>query len=344
MRKDEHPYHFLIIEDNWGDFVLIEEYLSDIIQHPVLEKAETFLKAKNLLKENPGRFDLVFLDLSLPDLSGEPLIREVIELCSGLPVVALTGFSDLDFSIKSLSLGISDYLLKEELTPAILYKSIIYSIQRGKFLDDLQKSEKRYSDLFQLSPLPMWVYELDTLRFLDVNEAAVDLYGYRQDEFLQMKIPDINALQQSEGIETCIDADRIGQKFNPKSIFRHLKKDGSSILVEAKINHLTVNNQAAVLVLVNDVTDRLRYVEMIEIQNKTFREIAWIQSHVVRAPLARLVGLISLLDTEISNPTEQTTELITFITNSATELDKIIRDISSKSEDIILLENDGTKP
>ncbi len=68
MRKDEKSYHILIIEDNLGDYILIEEYLAENILEPKLKRAETFFNAKALLEDKSNEFDLVFLDLSLPDL------------------------------------------------------------------------------------------------------------------------------------------------------------------------------------------------------------------------------------------------------------------------------------
>jgi PAS domain S-box-containing protein len=299
MRKDEKPYHILIIEDNLGDNILIEEYLSENILNPVLSRAETFHSAKALLQDQSNTYDIIFLDLSLPDLSGEPLIKGVLELAKGTPVVALTGFSDLDFSIKSLALGVSDYLLKDELTAIILYKSVIYAIQRRKFTDQIQKSEKRYSDLFHLSPLPMWVFDLQTLHFLNINQAAIDHYGYSEAEFLCMNILDIRPEEDVESVLKTINNTRQGHKMSPQSIFRHKKKNGELIFVESTINPLNFNGSEAILVLVNDITERYKYVETIEKQNQTFREIAWIQSHVVRAPLARLLGLVNLMESEI---------------------------------------------
>ena len=339
MRKDEKPYHFLIIEDNLGDYILIEEYLTENILGPNLQRAETFHRAKALLADKSNDFDLVFLDLSLPDLSGEKLIRDVLDLSVGCPVVALTGFSDLEFSIKSLSMGISDYLLKDELTPVILYKSIIYAIERSKFIEDIQKSEKRYSDLFQLSPIPMWVYDLETLQFLDINQAALDHYGYSEEEFLQMKISDIRPLEDLDRMDQAVLELKNDGSYRHDRVFRHKKKNGNIIMVEARINKLMFNDRDAVLVLVNDVTERLQYVETIEKQNKIFREIAWIQSHVVRAPLARLMGLVNLLESEVSDSSDENSILINHIKNSALELDDIVREISKKSENIAPIEN-----
>jgi PAS domain S-box-containing protein len=334
MRKDEKSYHILIIEDNPGDNILIEEYLTENILNPKLLQAGTFQAAKVLLENQSNSFDIIFLDLSLPDLSGETLIVGVLNLAGDTPVVALTGFSDLDFSIKSLGLGISDYLLKDELTPTILYKSVTYAIQRRKFTDQIQKSEKRYSDLFQLSPLPMLVYDLETLHFLNINQAAISHYGYSDAEFLAMGILDIRPMEDVEHSLKSINNMRQGIKMSPQSVFRHKKKNGELIFVEVTTNILIFNGREAVMVLVNDITERAKYVETIEKQNQTFREIAWIQSHVVRAPLARLLGLVNLLESEIPNVKEESLELIQHIKNSAFELDEIVRDISKKSEQI----------
>src|SRR5690606_12928782 len=221
MRKDTKPYNILIVEDNLGDYVLIEEYLGENILDATLQRADNFLQAKKFLRQSPRPFDVIFLDLSLPDLSGEHLITQIIKIATGCPVIALTGFSDLEFSIKSLSLGVSDYLLKDDLTPTILYKSIIYSIQRGKFTDQIQKSEKRYSDLFHLSPLPMWVFDLETLEFLDVNRAAVNHYGYSEEEFFAMKITEVRPAEDVDNLKKTLKKAMDGLITNPKSIFRH---------------------------------------------------------------------------------------------------------------------------
>jgi PAS domain S-box-containing protein len=332
MRKDVKPYHILIIEDNLGDFVLIEEYLSESILDATLQRADNFQQAKELIRTTSQPYDIILLDISLPDLSGEELIVQIIDIAHGCPVVALTGFSDLDFSIRSLSLGISDYLLKDDLTSTTLYKSIIYSIQRSKFIDQIQKSEKRYSNLFHLSPLPMWVFDVETLRFLDVNRSAVQHYGYSEEEFYAMKITDIRPPEDIDHLKTLLKKAMEGKAINPKNVFRHLKKSGELIVVEATVSRLTFNERYAGLVLINDITDRNRYINTIEKQNQTLLEIAWIQSHVVRAPLARLMGLVDLMEMELKSPEEGITTLMNYIKDSAEELDQIIREITKKSD------------
>lgn len=339
MRKDTKPYNILIVEDNLGDYVLIEEYLGENILDATLQRADNFLQAKKFLRQSPRPFDVIFLDLSLPDLSGEHLITQIIKIATGCPVIALTGFSDLEFSIRSLSLGVSDYLLKDDLTPTILYKSIIYSIQRAKFIDQIQKSEKRYSNLFHLSPLPMWVFEVETLEFLDVNRAAIDHYGYSKEEFLAIKITDIRPAEDVDEMKKILNNALMGIITDSKNVFRHQKKSGETIVVEVTVSRLNFNEKDAGLVLVNDITERNRYIKTIEKQNETFLEIAWIQSHVVRAPLARLLGLVDLMEMELKVKNGEIANLMNHIKDSADELDQIIRDISKKSDIIERMDN-----
>jgi len=70
--------------------------------------------------------------VSLPDQWGEPLIGRIVEGCANTPVIVLTGYADISFGVKSLLMGVSDYILKEEITSLSLYKSIIYGSERKK--------------------------------------------------------------------------------------------------------------------------------------------------------------------------------------------------------------------
>ena len=152
MIKDKKTYNIIIVEDNPGDFLLISDYLEEQISNPKIFHTVNFKETKQILEANENLFDVVLLDLSLPDKSGELLVEEIIFLCVNIPVIILTGYTDIDFSINSISKGIADYLLKDELNADSLYKSIIYCIERLKKNNELTESEKRYSDLFHLSP------------------------------------------------------------------------------------------------------------------------------------------------------------------------------------------------
>jgi signal transduction histidine kinase len=136
-------YDILIIEDNPGDFTLIEEFLLEQIEAPLISHAFNYHEAKNILSAKKNPFDIILLDLSLPDKTGMPLIQDIVEISLIAPVIVLTGYADLNFGVKSLSLGVADYILKDELTALSLYKSIVYSTERKRIISALEKSEKQ---------------------------------------------------------------------------------------------------------------------------------------------------------------------------------------------------------
>lgn len=324
----------LVIEDNSGDFVLVEEFLHDQIKAAIIEQAPNFKSAITELTKPGADFDIVLLDIRLPDNAGEPLIEAIVKACPNAPVIVLTGHADFAFSVKSLSLGVADYLLKDELTSLSLYKSIIYSSERRRQSDELAASQLKYSELFQLSPLPMWVFEVATLRFLDVNDAAVEHYGYSREEFLGMTILEIRPASEIHVVDKIISKPHNVNRFIKKGVFLHKKKNGDLIQVDIQSNAVDYKGKASKIILANDITERLNYINEIETQNKTLRDISWMQSHIIRAPLTRIMGLIPLMQDvkeKIVDCPAEMTQMFEYLMISANELDDVIKDITDKT-------------
>jgi len=256
MVKKEEALKLLIVEDNMGDYVLVNEYFMDVFQHSDLTHVSKFSEAKKLLEENKREFDAILLDLTLPDLSGEELVDEMLTIAGEQPVIVLTGYSDLSFSIESLAKGVSDYLLKDELSPPLLHKSILYSIERHAYASRIRLSEKNYRQLFELSPQPMMLFELDTFQFLDVNKSAVIKYGYSKEEFLNMTLMDIKPEQEVEESKKVIfeTEDQIHITFGKD--YRHITKSGKEILVEIHASTVYYQGKRVRMALAHDVTQK----------------------------------------------------------------------------------------
>jgi PAS domain S-box-containing protein len=330
MIKDLKKYNILVVEDNLGYFTIVEYFLSEYISNPQIIQAKNYKEAAAFLADKSNHFDVILLDLTLPDLNGKTLISQIIKISPSCPIIILTGFTDVEFSIQSISLGISDYLVKDDLNSLTLYKSINYAIERKKTYTQLEESERRNSDLFHLSPQPMWVYDLENLHFLSVNQAAINSYGYSEQEFLNLTLKDI---RPTEDIQLLDEALKNRNSIFNKGIYRHRKKNGEIIQVEILSNSFFFNNRDAILVLANDITSRVQYILAIEEQNKKLQEIAYTQSHIVRAPLARIMGITNLLK-DLKLLTEEGNILINYLIESSNELDSIIRDIVKKSEHV----------
>ncbi|MEO6722312.1 MAG: PAS domain S-box protein [Ferruginibacter sp.] len=128
---------------------------------------------------------------------------------------------------------------------------------------ELQQSETKYRKLFQNSPMPMWVLELPTLRFLDVNEAAIVQYGYSRQEFLSMTALDIRSEEENLRF---LNFDRlVSMGMLNSGNWKHIKKDGSIVYAEVSSHELHFDNKPARLVLSMDVTERKKAEERLDI-------------------------------------------------------------------------------
>lgn len=120
--------------------------------------------------------------------------------------------------------------------------------------EQLRASERRHRLLFQHSPFPMWLYDVETLAILDVNEIAVSSYGYTRQEFLTLRVPDLLAGEEAPQILALRAAAGSGRaQVGPHS---HRKKDGTLITVEVVSEDAEVEGRAARLVLARDITEQ----------------------------------------------------------------------------------------
>ncbi len=138
---------------------------------------------------------------------------------------------------------------------AIYFVAIIQNINDRKLNEEILKhSQEKYRFLFQNNPLPMWIYDLETLAFLAVNNAATDHYGYTQEEFLNMTLKDI---RPADEVQKLLESVREkGQNIRKSGIWRHRKKNGALIDVNITTHDLDFEERHARLVLAHDITDQ----------------------------------------------------------------------------------------
>jgi len=175
----------------------------------------------------------------------------------------------------------------------------------------LHKREEDYRLLFSANPFPMWVFDLETLRFLLVNDAAVQQYGYSAAEFSNMTIKDIRDPETAGELLEYMSHARPALK--NAGIWRHRRKDGSSLEVEVVSHALNWRGRPARLVLANDITirrqaeaDLVELTETLEQKvaertaqltavNSELEAFAYSVSHDLRAPLRSIDGFSQAL-------------------------------------------------
>ncbi|MBD9358853.1 sensor domain-containing protein [Methylomonas albis] len=141
---------------------------------------------------------------------------------------------------------------------------ICLDITRSKAVEDeLRESEARYRQMFQANPHPMWLYDVETLQFLAVNDAAIAHYGYSEQEFLSMTI---TAIRPPKDVPRLIDhlQQLNGQAQHHSGLWHHRKKDGTFIDVEISSHEIEYEGRHAKIVLAYDVTERQRAEQRIQ--------------------------------------------------------------------------------
>src|SRR5258705_3959908 len=223
-----HELTILHLEDDRRDAELVRETLAAdgiIADVECVDSESGYVCA---LKRR--KFDLILADYSLPSFDGGTALAIANKRAPGIPFIFVSGSLGEEVAIESLKSGATDYVLKHRLQRLshAVYRAIEERSEREKrklASEALKASESRYRELFESNPLPMWVYDLETLAFLQVNAAAINHYGYSREEFLGMSIKDIRPPEDVPELLNSIASapsglDRVGT-------WRHPKRDGT---------------------------------------------------------------------------------------------------------------------
>jgi PAS domain S-box-containing protein len=239
--------------------------------------------------------------------------------------------------IRYLFNGLKTTLIQEETLLAALQCELDEKQQRNNIL---KESEGHYKSLFLLNPSPMWIYDVDTLQFLQVNKAAMKKYGYTEEEFLNMTIKEVRPKESLNELYEML-GNHVRKNGISENVTKHMNKSGEEFYVEVICSSIPFKGKEACLVISRDITKQIEHTQAIGKQNEKLKEIAHLQSHVVRAPLARIMGLVNLINQGQDKDTDK--QLHDYLDISVQELDGVIRAIVGHSEDVIPLPQSAYK-
>ena len=167
-------------------------------------------------------------------------------------------------------LAASSFLRDPDGVPvAVIYAASDFT-ERKRAEGALRESEHRYRTLFEMNPLPMWVYDYETLWFTDVNDAAVRHYGYSRAEFLRMTIADIRPPEEHAAMREAL---RTAEGHRGPSHFRHRRKSGEVIDVEITSFEFDSGGRKSRLVIAQDITARMRAEQELRQSEERYREL-----------------------------------------------------------------------
>jgi two-component system sensor histidine kinase UhpB len=258
----DRPLKILHLEDLTADAEIVDRILRkakfNFEKRVVVDKPD-FIRALHDFQP-----DIILSDHSLPAFNSLEALRITRAEGIAVPLILVTATVSEEYAVNVIKEGASDYVLKdrlERLPNAMLNALNKRQMEVAQQTADeaLRSSEQKYKLLFHSNPMPMWMFSLETLHIIDVNEAAVAHYGYSKNEFLSMKTGALwndwhTGLYRS-------------------GIWKHRKKDGTVIDVEVMAHDLVHDNEKVILILATDITEKLRAQEALARQSEIQRKL-----------------------------------------------------------------------
>ncbi|MEM7034785.1 MAG: response regulator [Chloroflexota bacterium] len=250
----------LLVEDNVEYASYLQEILIRSTTIPLeITKAYCLQKAIHYISEES--FNIVLLDLSLPDSSGIDTFLQLHRLAKSLPIIILTGYDDEELSLKAVQAGAQDYLSKSHMDGPLLLRAIRYAIERNRSAEAFRQSEKRFRKIIK--------HNADGIMLIDkkgiirlINQAAEHLFDKSADSMIGQDI----------GIPLVAD---------DKVQIEILTKMGHVNIVELSAVEITWSGERVYLASMRDITDHIHTEAELRSSEERFRRvIASISDHI----------------------------------------------------------------
>jgi two-component system, cell cycle sensor histidine kinase and response regulator CckA len=248
----------LLVEDNPGDARLFIELVRETgVGYLKLEHVDRLDVA--LARLSSEHFDVVLLDLSLPDEQGLNTLLRTHAHAPKVPIVILTGLDDEALAVKAVRAGAQDYLVKGRVDGDLLVRSMRYATERWRAVEALERREEHYRSLIEHSLDLISILNVDgTIRYVSPSHERV--LGYRLDELVGQNVFAFIHPDDLAGIKESFA--RGDGAASLESRFRH--KDGSWRMLESFGRNLShVPGVSGLVVNSRDVTDRKRLEEQL---------------------------------------------------------------------------------
>ncbi len=256
----------LLVEDNPMDARMLKTILPKASHDFSFEitLAETLSDA--LEKLNGAGFDLILLDLSLPDETGINTLFRVLEPASGIPIIVLTGIEDETIGIKAVQAGAQDYLIKGQVSNKMLLRSIRYATERYSLIKqietsrrlEIELSEEKFHHIYYNSPVMIYSFD-DECNISDVNLKWLEITGYSKEEAIGRRM-DFLIREDMKLVSSSSVIPEFAKNGHIKGFHcQYIKKDGSHVdIILDCILTRTPSGKMMGLSVAQDVTERVK--------------------------------------------------------------------------------------
>lgn len=245
----------LIFEDNPADVLFLREALTqDALNTFALTVVERLCDGLPLLTTHS--YEVVLLDLGLPDSRGLATFEQVQHVAPELPIVIFSGNADEEAAVLAVRAGAQEYVVKGPLGYAVTGRTIRHAIERQNLRQSLRASEQRFSIAFHASPAAQIITAVDSRQLVDVNDAFCRLTGYAHSELIGHTSQELNLWTEVDR-QVVLQQWQLHHRVHDVEISLRTRS-GAIRTVLASLEPLDLNGQPCVISTVLDITDRKR--------------------------------------------------------------------------------------
>jgi PAS domain S-box-containing protein len=325
----------LIIDDDEDDFFITHTYLEAISHYKTdIIWAKNYEEGvRKLISEQP---DICLLDFLLGGKTGISLLREVRKMGCDVPIILLTGKGDVTIDREAMAMGATDYLIKHELNPEKIERSMRYALSHIMALRAIRTQAQLYQTIFDKSKNMIYLVDADTLHFVEVNDMATHIFGYAKEQFLKhLKFSDLLVnTEEAHKIAHILRGSDTGLT-DYEVMFKTEKGDVRKCLLSA-VNHRTLEGKKQFHGTISDRTyflqaeqDRL-IVEKMAATSRFTRALA----HEVRNPLTNIDLSVEQLESEY--PDAEWLDYIEIIKRNSKRIGTLITELLHNSSPLNL--------
>ena len=314
------------LSENEQAYVLLREDRQELqaIYDGVLEgiliadrRTKKFLKANSAICRMLGYSEVELLDMSVPDIHPAEAVPHVLEQFDALVEGRYGVAREVPFLRKNESLFHADVAVRVGMIRRRGRNCIIGFIndvsERKRAAEGLEESEERFRAVFEQAADGIVVVDADGLRIVQFNDAAHQSLGYTREEFGRLGLPDVDAVDTSEGVARRIE--RILRQKTDRFETRHKTKQGEirDVLVSAEV--LSLGATPLIAAIWQDITDRKRaegdrdkLIAQLEAKNDELERFTYTVSHDLKSPLLTIKGYLGLLREDLHRGDSQMVE------------------------------------
>ncbi len=337
MFSDLSSYKILILDDDEDDFFITNQYIKNIKGYNF--EVEWRYDYKSAMEDVCSKkYDLYLVDYYLGAKTGLDFIREAMQKKCDEPIIILTGKGTPELDAEAMHAGAVDYLIKGEMDTEKLERCIRHVIEKSRSVRTLRSNERKFRHIFERSKDAVFLMSAEEFKFVEVNGATSDLFGYSKEEIAELSLFALLSNSQDEArIKNKLAEDEIeDMEFNMKT------KSGEVLIGVLSLSNETDNNGKNFLQgIIHDITElkkaeknNLR-LEKIGMAERLVRTLA----HEVRNPLNNINLSLEQLNEE--SPTEDAKMYLEIITRNSKRIETLIKELLGASRpEISLRESD----